>query len=67
MFAPIATIVGLAMAAAVSLGAGLLLLSQAGVSAAVVATLQSATRGFPPTRLLDATAVDLLRALGSRS
>lgn len=46
-------IVGLAMAAAVSLGAGLLLLSEAGVSAALVATVQSTTRGFPPPRLLD--------------
>lgn len=49
----LAVIVGLAMAAAVSLGAGLLLLSEAGVSATLVATLQPTTRGFPPTRLLD--------------
>jgi uncharacterized membrane protein YccC len=41
------------MAAAISLGAGLLLLSEAGVSATLVATLQPTTRGFPPTRLLD--------------
>lgn len=46
-------IVALAMAAAVSLGAGLLLLSEAGVSAALVATVQPTTRGFPPSRLLD--------------
>jgi uncharacterized membrane protein YccC len=46
-------IVALAMAAAMSLGAGLLLLSEAGVSATLVATLQPTTRGFPPTRLLD--------------
>lgn len=49
----LAVIVGLAMAAAVSLGAGLLLLSEAGVSATLVATLQSGTHGFPPARLLD--------------
>jgi uncharacterized membrane protein YccC len=49
----LAVIVGLAMAAAVSLGAGLLLLSEAGVSATLVATLQPAIRGFPPPRLLD--------------
>jgi uncharacterized membrane protein YccC len=49
----LAVIVGLAMAAAVSLGAGLLLLSEAGVSATLVVTVQSTTRGFPPTRLLD--------------
>jgi hypothetical protein len=49
----LAVIVGLAMAAAVSLGAGLLLLSEAGVSASLVATVQSTTHGFPPTRLLD--------------
>jgi uncharacterized membrane protein YccC len=46
-------IVALAMAAAVMFGAGLLLLSEAGVSAALVATLQPTTRGFPPMRLLD--------------
>jgi uncharacterized membrane protein YccC len=46
-------IVGLAMAAAISLGAGLLLLSEAGVSATLVATVQPATFGFPPTRLVD--------------
>jgi hypothetical protein len=49
----LAVIVGLAMAAAVSLGAGLLLLSEAGVSAILVATVQSTTNGFPPARLLD--------------
>lgn len=49
----LAVIVGLAMAAAVSLGAGLLMLSEAGVSATLVATVQSTTRGFPPARLLD--------------
>lgn len=49
----LAVIVGLAMAAAVSLGAGLLLLSEAGVSATLVATLQPTTYGFPPARLLD--------------
>ena len=49
----LAVIVGLAMAAAVWLGAGLLLLSEAGVSATLVATVQSTTHGFPPARLLD--------------
>jgi Fusaric acid resistance protein-like len=49
----LAVIVALAMAAAVSLGAGLLLLSEAGVSATLVATVQPTTHGFPPTRLLD--------------
>jgi uncharacterized membrane protein YccC len=49
----LAVIVGLTMAAAVSLGAGLLLLSEAGVSATLVATVQSTTSGFPPDRLLD--------------
>jgi hypothetical protein len=49
----LAVIVGLAMAAAISLGAGLLLLSEAGVSATLVATVQQTTQGFPPTRLLD--------------
>jgi hypothetical protein len=44
----LAVIVGLAMAAAISLGAGLLLLSEAGVSATLVATLQSTARGFLP-------------------
>lgn len=49
----LAVIVGLAMTAAVWLGAGLLLLSEAGVSAALVATVQPTTHGFPPARLLD--------------
>jgi hypothetical protein len=49
----LAVIVGLAMGAAVWLGAGLLLLSEAGVSASLVATVQSTTHGFPPARLLD--------------
>ncbi len=46
-------IVALAMAAAMTLGAGLLLLSEAGVSATLVVTLQPTARGLPPTRLLD--------------
>lgn len=50
----LALIVGLAMAAAVLLGAGRLLLTEAAVSATLVATVSPATRGFPPTRLLDA-------------
>lgn len=49
----LAVIVALAMAAAVWLGAGLLLLSEAGVSATLVVTVQSTTHGFPPARLLD--------------
>ncbi len=49
----LAVIVGLAMAAAVSLGAGLLMLSEAGVSATLVATVQATTSGFPPARLVD--------------
>lgn len=49
----LAVIVALAMAAAVSFGAGLLLLSEAGVSATLVVTVQPTTHGFPPTRLLD--------------
>ena len=49
----LAVIVGLAMAAAVSLGSGLLMLSEAGVSATLVVTVQSTTRGFPPARLID--------------
>lgn len=49
----LAVIVGLAMAAAISLGAGLLLLSEAGVSATLVATVQPTTNGFPPARLFD--------------
>jgi uncharacterized membrane protein YccC len=49
----LAVIVGLAMAAAVSLGAGPLLLSETGVSATLVATVQTTTHGFPPARLLD--------------
>lgn len=49
----LAVIVALTMAAAVSLGAGLLLLSEAGVSATLVATVQSTTHGFPPQRLID--------------
>jgi uncharacterized membrane protein YgaE (UPF0421/DUF939 family) len=47
-------IVALAMAAAISLGAGLLMLSEAGVSATLVATVSPTTRGLPPARLLDA-------------
>jgi hypothetical protein len=44
----LAVIVALAMAAAILLGAGLLLLSEAGVSATLVATLQTTTREFLP-------------------
>jgi len=49
----LAVVVALAMAAAISLGAGLLMLSEAGVSATLVVTLQRTAEGFPPARLLD--------------
>jgi uncharacterized membrane protein YgaE (UPF0421/DUF939 family) len=50
----LALTVGLAMAAAIALGAGRLLLTEAAVSASLVATVSIDTQGFPPTRLLDA-------------
>lgn len=50
----LALIVSLAMAAAVLLGAGAMLVTEAAVSATLVATVAPATQGFPPTRLLDA-------------
>lgn len=46
--------VALAMAAAVLFNAGQLLLTEAAVSAAIVATVAPAGQGFPPTRVLDA-------------
>jgi uncharacterized membrane protein YgaE (UPF0421/DUF939 family) len=46
--------VALAMCAALALGAGQMLLTEAAVSAALVGTVSQGTRGFPPTRLLDA-------------
>jgi uncharacterized membrane protein YgaE (UPF0421/DUF939 family) len=46
--------VTVAMAAAVLLNAGQLMLTEAGVSAAIVATVAPTSQGFPPTRLLDA-------------
>jgi uncharacterized membrane protein YgaE (UPF0421/DUF939 family) len=49
----LALTVGLAMAAAVALGAGHLVLTEAAVSASLVATVSLDTQGFPPTRLLD--------------
>jgi uncharacterized membrane protein YgaE (UPF0421/DUF939 family) len=49
----LALTVGLAMAAAVALGAGHLALTEAAVSASLVATVSLDTQGFPPTRLLD--------------
>jgi uncharacterized membrane protein YgaE (UPF0421/DUF939 family) len=45
--------VGVAMVAATMLGNELLLVSEAAVSAVLVVTLSPATRGFPPTRLVD--------------
>ena len=50
----LALIVGLAMSAAILLGAGPLLLTESAVSATLVVTVSPATQGFPPTRLLDA-------------
>jgi uncharacterized membrane protein YgaE (UPF0421/DUF939 family) len=50
----LALTVGLAMGAAVVLGAGRLMLTEAAVSASLVATVSLDTQGFPPTRLLDA-------------
>ena len=46
--------VTLAMAAAIIVNAGQLMLTEAAVSAALVATVAPTTQGFPPTRLLDA-------------
>jgi uncharacterized membrane protein YgaE (UPF0421/DUF939 family) len=46
--------VALAMVAAVLLNAGQLMLTEAAVSAAIIATVAPASHGFPPTRLLDA-------------
>lgn len=46
--------VTLAMFAAVTVNAGQLMLTEAAVSAALVATVAPTTQGFPPTRLLDA-------------
>jgi uncharacterized membrane protein YgaE (UPF0421/DUF939 family) len=50
----LALVVALAMAAAVILGAGALLSTEAAVSAALVVTLEPNTVGFPPARLIDA-------------
>lgn len=52
----LALTVGLAMAAAFVLGAGRMLVTEAAVSAALVATVSQGTLGFPPTRLVDALA-----------
>jgi len=52
----LALTVGLAMAAAIVLGAGRMLVTEAAVSAALVASVSQGTQGFPPTRLLDALA-----------
>jgi uncharacterized membrane protein YgaE (UPF0421/DUF939 family) len=46
--------VALSMCAALALGAGQMLLTEAAVSAALVATVSQGTHGFPPTRLVDA-------------
>jgi uncharacterized membrane protein YgaE (UPF0421/DUF939 family) len=46
--------VALAMTAAVAFNADEFILTEAAVSAAVVATIAPSTQGFPPTRLLDA-------------
>jgi uncharacterized membrane protein YgaE (UPF0421/DUF939 family) len=52
----LALTVGLAMAAAIALGAGRMLVTEAAVSAALVVTVSQGTQGFPPTRLIDALA-----------
>jgi len=49
----LALVVTLAMAAAVLLSPGRILLTEAGVSAVLVATIEPTTRGFPPTRFID--------------
>src|SRR4051812_22674062 len=54
--AQLALVITLAMAAAVLLNAGQILLTEAAVSATLVATVAPTTQGFPPTRLLDALA-----------
>jgi uncharacterized membrane protein YgaE (UPF0421/DUF939 family) len=54
--AQLALVVSLAMAIAVILGAGTLLLTEAAVSAILVVTVSPATQGFPPSRLIDALA-----------
>ena len=50
----LAAVVGLAMTAALMLHAGQTLITEAAVSAALVATVSPEAHGFPPTRLLDA-------------
>src|SRR5215208_3882063 len=50
----LALIVALALAAALILGPGRMLSTEAAVSAALVATVSPQTQGFPPTRFLDA-------------
>jgi len=50
----IALVVALALSAALLLGPGRMLSTEAAVSAALVATVSSETQGFPPTRFLDA-------------
>ena len=49
----LALVVALAMGAAVLLGAGRVLLTEAAVSGALVVTLAPESYGFPPTRLID--------------
>ena len=50
----LALIVALALGAALVLGPGRMLSTEAAVSAALVATVSPQTQGFPPTRFLDA-------------
>ena len=50
----LALIVALALTAALTLGPGRMLSTEAAVSAALVATVSPETQGFPPTRFLDA-------------
>jgi uncharacterized membrane protein YgaE (UPF0421/DUF939 family) len=50
----LASVVGLAMIAAILLGAGPMLLTEAAVSATLVVTLAPSGQGYAPTRLIDA-------------
>ena len=64
--AQLGLVISLAMAAAVLLGAGTLLLTEAAVSATLVATVAPTTQGFPPTRLIDALTGGVIALLFSQ-
>ena len=53
-FAQLTLVIGLAMCAATLLNASGVLFTEAAVSAALVASVEPSTRGFPPDRFLDA-------------